>query len=112
MKDIIQHTSIVNDAILPITGSCRHFCSCLYSHALRTLSDLVRAVPTVFIAVQKYSTVSPSVKLSIAIVSIRLVVTLVLVSVIPSVTGVSTEFTTRLHMRVVMVFLGEKQVTL
>ena len=84
----------------------------VYSHALRTLSDLVRAVPTLFIAVQKYSIVSPSVKLSIVIVNIRLVVTLVLVSVIPSVTSVSTEFTTRLHMRVVMVFLGEEQVTL
>ena len=86
--------------------------NCFYSHALRTLSDLVRAVPTLFIAVQKYSIVSPPDKLSIVIVNIRLVVTLVLVSVIPSVTGVSTEFTTRLHMRVVMVFLGEEQVTL
>ena len=84
----------------------------VYSHALLTLSDLVRAVPKLFIAVQKYSIVSPSVKLSLVIVNIRLVVTLVLVSVMLSVTGVSTEFTTRLHMRVVMVFLGEEQVTL
>ena len=84
----------------------------IYSHGLRTLSDLVRAVPTLFIAVQKYSTMLPSVKLSLVIVNIRVVVSLVLFTVVPLVTGASTEFTTCLHVTMVVVFLGEEHVTL